>query len=95
MARTKTSFKKGEAKGRPKGAENHLTKQMRTVKETVLNVFNQLQDDPETDLISFAQKYPRDFHQIAAKLIPAEITANVEVVTKTLPPFMKSNDDQS
>jgi len=79
MAKTKTSFKKGEAKGRPKGAVNHLTAQMRTVKETVLRVFNELQEDPKTALKQFAHEYPRDFHQIAAKLIPNEITAQVQV----------------
>lgn len=29
MAKTKTSFKKGEAKGKPKGALNHTTKEIK------------------------------------------------------------------
>jgi hypothetical protein len=85
-------FVKGEAKGRPLGVKNHLT---RTVKETVLAVFNTMQDDPKVNLLEFGKKYPRDFYAIAAKLIPSEIQANVEIVTRELPPFMKSNDSKS
>lgn len=70
--------------GKPKGAVNHLTK---TVKETVLQVFNELQDDPAVNLTAFAKKYPKDFYLIAAKLIPTDIkadltaTLNVEPIT--------------
>lgn len=63
--------------GRPPGSTNHLTK---TVKETVLKVFNEIQDDPEVKLIAFAKKYPRDFYAIAAKLIPQDIKADVNAV---------------
>lgn len=62
-------FKEGNS-GRPKGAENKLT---RTVKETVLNAFLIMQQDKKHNLIEFAKKYPRDFYAIAAKLIPTEI----------------------
>ena len=61
--------------GRPVGSTNHLT---RTVKETVLAVFNEIQDDPQVKLSAFAKKYPRDFYQIAAKLIPTEVKATIE-----------------
>jgi hypothetical protein len=71
-------FTKGNP-GKPPGAQNHLTK---TVKETVLSVFQEIQDDPEVKLCAFAKKYPRDFYQIAAKLIPTEITATVKQVIK-------------
>lgn len=70
-------FKKGEG-GRPKGVQNHLT---RTVKETVLAVFNDLQTDPKVNLKSFAKKYPRDFYMIASRLIPTEINARFNKVT--------------
>lgn len=82
-------FIKGEAKGRPKGAVNKLTKQMRTVKETVLAVFNELQDNPQTDLLKFAKDYPREFHAIAAKLIPTEIKADVEVAIRKMPSWVE------
>lgn len=71
-------FNKGQG-GRPAGAQNKLT---RTVKETVLNVFNDLQDDSKNNLTAFAKKYPRDFYAIAAKLIPTEITGSVKSVVK-------------
>ena len=69
-----TPFKPGN-KGKPKGAVNHLT---RTVKETVLDVFNKIQGDRNNNLEAFAKKYPRDFYAIAAKLIPMDIKAKVE-----------------
>jgi hypothetical protein len=66
-------FAKGNP-GRPPGVGNHLT---RTVKETVLSVFQELQGDPKHNLKAFAQKYPRDFYNIAAKLIPQDMKAEV------------------
>lgn len=65
--------------GRQPGSTNHLTK---TVKETVLAVFNDLQDHKTASLTAWAKKRPGDFYQIAAKLIPTEITANVKHVIK-------------
>ena len=66
----------GNPKGRQKGSENKLTK---TVKETVLAVFHEMQDDPKVNLLEFGKKYPKDFYAIAAKLIPTEVKAQVEV----------------
>lgn len=77
MSRPKTtgSFKKGDKRaGRPKGIQNKINK---TVKETVLSVFNTLQDDPQNNLTAFAKAYPRDFYNIAAKLIPTELSGKV------------------
>jgi hypothetical protein len=65
-------------KGRPVGSTNKLT---RTVKQTVLEVFNKLQADPKANLEAFAKKCPRDFYQIAAKLIPQELNAKVQTGT--------------
>ena len=72
-------FKKGQTgnkNGRPVGAQNRLTK---TVRETVFFVFGELQQDPQRSLLAFAKKYPRDFYQIAAKLIPQDVSAQVVV----------------
>jgi hypothetical protein len=69
--------KSGNKKGRTKGTPNKITK---TVKETVLAVFNDLQSDPKNNLLEFGKKYPRDFYQIAAKLIPTEVNAKVEEI---------------
>ena len=72
------AFKKGESgnlKGRPPGAQGKLTK---TVKETVLAVFNNLQEDPKANLEEWAKKEPTEFYKIAAKLIPTEVNAQVE-----------------
>lgn len=50
----------------------------RTVKETVLAVFNEIQSDPKVKLSQFAKTYPKEFYAIAAKLIPTEVQAKVE-----------------
>lgn len=71
-------FKKGNP-GKPKGAKNHITK---TVKETVLAVFNDLQSDPKSNLKAFAIKHPRDFYNIASKLIPTELTGTLKTIIK-------------
>ncbi len=60
--------------GRPKGAQNRLTK---TVRETFAEVFNKIQSDPQIKLEAFAKKFPREFYAIASKLIPTEIVAQV------------------
>lgn len=91
-------FKKGKSGnevGRPKGSENEMTKKMKTVKETVLNVFNKLQDDPETDLLKFAHDFPRDFHAIAAKLIPTEIAGQIEITKPLIIDWSENEEKQT
>ena len=84
--------KSGNEKGRQKGTPNHLTK---TVKETVMAAFEDLQNDPRANIVAWGKDNPTEFYKIAAKLIPTEISANVEVTKKELPPFMKANESQS
>ena len=66
----------GNPAGRIAGTPNALTK---SIKDTVLEVFTELQNDPETSLLGFARKYPRDFMIVAAKLIPTNIKAEMTV----------------
>lgn len=68
------AFSKGEG-GRKKGATNLVT---RTVKETVLAAFNDLQEDPKANILKWGKDNPTEFYKIAAKLIPTEVTATVE-----------------
>ena len=67
-------FEKGNTAASGRGP-NKIT---RTVKETVLAVFNDLQADPKHDLTAFAKEYPKEFYNIAAKLIPTEVQATVD-----------------
>lgn len=77
----KKLFEKGNP-GKKKGTKNKLTK---TVKETVLNTFNELQDDPKANILAWAKKHPGLFYQIAAKLIPTELNNNIrETIIKVI-----------
>lgn len=60
--------------GRAKGSQNKFT---RTVKDTFSEVFNDLQDDPHSNLFSWGRENPTEFYKLASKLIPTEITAQV------------------
>lgn len=73
-------FKKGEKRtkgGRKAGTPNKLTK---TVREAFEATFNEMQQGkgPET-LANWAKENPTEFYKLAAKLIPQEINANVNV----------------
>lgn len=70
--------------GRQEGSLNKFTK---TVKERVLEVFNELQDDPTANLLDWAKSEPTEFYKIAAKLIPADINAKVDgkIITVIVP----------
>lgn len=89
MPKETTQFKKGQG-GRQPGAQNHIT---RTVKETVLAAFTELQSDPKHNIVAFAKKNPRDFYQIAAKLIPTEIKGNVNNTNKILLEIVRNRKD--
>lgn len=85
-------FQKGN-KAAAKRGPNKITK---TVKETVLAVFNEIQDDPKVKLLAFAKQYPRDFYAIAAKLIPTEVQGTIDTTvnwneTKTYEANEKAN----
>ena len=69
-------FKAGNP-GRIAGTKNKLSK---SVRETVLEVFTKLQEDPDHSLEAFAKNEPAEFYKIAAKLIPTEITGTVKQV---------------
>jgi hypothetical protein len=73
MAKFEPGNKKG--KGRPKGTPNKVTK---TVKETLLQVFNDAQNDPKTSLEALLKKDIRAFYAMCAKLIPTEIQGKVD-----------------
>ena len=70
----KGQFEKGNKMGEKRG-QNKITK---TVKETVLMVFNELQGIEGVCLKDWAQDQPTEFYKIAAKLIPTEVKANVD-----------------
>jgi hypothetical protein len=80
LAKGVKGFQKGN-KGKPKGAVNNLTK---SVRESVLFAFNELQKDKEANLLAWAKDSPTEFYKIASKLIPTEINASVITVGKDI-----------
>ncbi len=71
--------KPGERRGgRKAGTPNKVT---RTVKEAFEAVFQDMQKDPKNpaNLAAWAETQPTEFYKLAAKLIPSEIKANVDV----------------
>jgi len=70
------SKKKGSPKtgGRKAGTPNKITK---SVRETFQSVFEELQQDPEANLLEFAKKQPVEFYRLSTKLIPTDIKAEL------------------
>jgi hypothetical protein len=66
-------FIKGN-KGKPKGAQNKLTK---SVKEAFEIAFSELQGDSEANLTNWAKENPTEFYKLAAKLIPTSVNADL------------------
>jgi hypothetical protein len=88
-------FQKGNnanPKGRPIGAIGKLNK---TVKETVLNTFNKLQEDKSHNLEAFAKKHPREFYLIASKLIPTEMIGTTETIIRVTIPDERQIEEQN
>jgi hypothetical protein len=72
----KGKFKPGNG-GRPKGSKNKVPQ---TIKEMVLQTFNELQEDPKTSLLTWGKKNLTEFYKISSKLIPHEISGAVKMV---------------
>lgn len=73
------AFKKGNIKPKMSGRKpGSLNKTTRTVKETVLAVFNDLENDPKKGLLKWAKDNETEFYKIASKLIPNEVNANLD-----------------
>lgn len=74
------AFKKGQSgnpKGRPKGAQNKLTK---TFKELIEGTLESLGPD---HLLEWAKSQPGQFYSVAAKLIPSEVQSSLTLVPET------------
>lgn len=83
---------KGEKTGgRVAGTQNRVTTSM---KQAVQNTLEWLQSQPKSNMRDWAVENPTEFYKIAAKLIPTEVNASVEVVKPKLPEWMQ-NESQS
>lgn len=82
MGKNGTSFAKGD--GRPRKQRGDVNKITKTVKEVVLAAFNELQSDPKANMVTWGKANPRDFYNVAAKLIPTEVAVTMNKVGKDL-----------
>lgn len=67
----------GNPKGKPVGAVN---KENRTVKEAFHEAFDVIQKDPKARLDEWGRENPDKFYALVSKLIPAEITGQIQIV---------------
>jgi hypothetical protein len=84
--------KKGTPKtgGRKKGSGNVITT---TVRQTVLEVFQRLQNDPDANLEQWAKKETTEFYRMASKLIPTDIKADVKHTGKIILQIKRGQDN--
>lgn len=59
--------------GRPKGTPNRITAEVREVFAKAFHSL-QLNEAEPYHLVSWAKKNPKEFYQLASKLIPAELS---------------------
>lgn len=91
-----TKFKPGQSgnpNGKPAGTQNKITV---TIKEAFINAFNELQNDPKVNLISWGKTNPTKFYEFVRAVMPTEVNANVsgKIITVTAP-NMKKYESQS
>lgn len=72
--------------GRPAGVPNKYA----IVKNTILKVFEDLQQDPIANLFEWAVTNPTEFYKIASKILPLEIEA---VVKQTITVKLLDDDE--
>jgi hypothetical protein len=89
MAKTKTSFKKGESKGKPKGALNRTTKEAKEFLEFVM--FGQL-DNMNDALQRLHKKDPSRYLDACSKLFTYVLPKKTDVTSDDKPIQIKLPD---
>ena len=99
MAKTRTSFKKGESKGKPKGAVNRTTKEAKEFLEFVMfgqldNMNDALQRLHETDPSRYLDACSKLFTYVMPK--KTDLTSGDEKLFASLPPIIiKTRNDRN
>lgn len=71
-----TKFAVGD--GRKRKSKGDVMKLTRTFKEALTAAFNELQDDPEANLVAWGKNNTTAFYMVASKLIPTEINHSLD-----------------
>jgi len=88
MGKTRTSFKKGEAKGKPKGALNRTTKQSHELFAYIMNrQVGQVEDALNKILLSDPEKYINALSKLLQYYMPrkTDVTSDNEKIQIVLP----------
>ena len=67
--------------GRQKGS---LNKHTVAFKELIMNAYIALENDPKYGIVKWAKENQTEFYKIASKLIPVQVTANVNEVKQII-----------
>lgn len=93
MSKIDTFRMKGKKTGgRGPGSLNKTTS---TVKQVLLSVFNEMQEEPKNSLKTWAVDNQTEFYKLAGKLIPTEIKGDIKVTKVELIVRRTKNNIQS
>lgn len=70
-------------RGRPKGVKNKVP---RTMKDTILHVWEVLQETPEMSLLDCAENNPIWFYELCKSMFPKDLFITTDVSIKTMSP---------
>ena len=86
MTFDKNTARKAGQKSRRTGVQNVHTV---AFKDLIMNAYAALEKDPKYGIVKWAKENQTEFYKIAAKLIPIQVTANVNEVKQII--FTPSN----
>jgi hypothetical protein len=75
--------------GRLPGAKNKIN---RSMQDTIRNVWEEMQDDPETSLLAMAKKNPQWFYELCKGMFPKDLFIDADINLNQMSPEELDND---